>query len=107
MSYAVFCLILSPPAPRLFPYTTLFRSSEVAALRALDSLDERGRDALSGLITSFSRYREVATSALRAIPFASPDLLEAKVELVERAAELRSEERRVGKECRLRWSPYH
>src|ERR1041385_7716020 len=24
-----------------------------------------------------------------------------------RAAELRSEERRVGKECRSRWSPYH
>ena len=23
------------------------------------------------------------------------------------AAELRSEERRVGKECRSRWSPYH
>ena len=24
-----------------------------------------------------------------------------------RVAELRSEERRVGKECRSRWSPYH
>ena len=23
------------------------------------------------------------------------------------AAEMRSEERRVGKECRSRWSPYH
>src|SRR5687768_13295352 len=27
--------------------------------------------------------------------------------LPERAARLRSEERRVGKECRSRWSPYH
>ena len=26
---------------------------------------------------------------------------------LERAAEGRSEERRVGKECRSRWSPYH
>ena len=26
---------------------------------------------------------------------------------VERIKELRSEERRVGKECRSRWSPYH
>ena len=25
----------------------------------------------------------------------------------EHAAQLRSEERRVGKECRSRWSPYH
>ena len=24
-----------------------------------------------------------------------------------KAAEIRSEERRVGKECRSRWSPYH
>ena len=26
---------------------------------------------------------------------------------LERAMQLRSEERRVGKECRSRWSPYH
>ena len=26
---------------------------------------------------------------------------------VENTAEVRSEERRVGKECRSRWSPYH
>ena len=39
----------------------------------------------------------------------SPDGLEAK--LVKKAgydfASVRSEERRVGKECRSRWSPYH
>ena len=28
-------------------------------------------------------------------------------ELVEEAKTYRSEERRVGKECRSRWSPYH
>ena len=27
--------------------------------------------------------------------------------LKEKAREIRSEERRVGKECRSRWSPYH
>ena len=31
----------------------------------------------------------------------------AEIELSEEAASLRSEERRVGKECRSRWSPYH
>src|SRR2546428_12448982 len=29
------------------------------------------------------------------------------VEMLRRAVRLRSEERRVGKECRSRWSPYH
>ena len=29
------------------------------------------------------------------------------IELVRRCALTRSEERRVGKECRSRWSPYH
>ena len=28
-------------------------------------------------------------------------------DLIEKAKEIRSEERRVGKECRSRWSPYH
>ena len=30
-----------------------------------------------------------------------------EMQLENAAAELRSEERRVGKECRSRWSPYH
>ena len=30
-----------------------------------------------------------------------------KVEVSGGLAQLRSEERRVGKECRSRWSPYH
>ena len=30
-----------------------------------------------------------------------------KADQVERARHRRSEERRVGKECRSRWSPYH
>ena len=29
------------------------------------------------------------------------------IDSLERGLELRSEERRVGKECRSRWSPYH
>ena len=30
-----------------------------------------------------------------------------KTQHMENAVETRSEERRVGKECRSRWSPYH
>ena len=32
---------------------------------------------------------------------------ESSAEFVREIIELRSEERRVGKECRSRWSPYH
>src|SRR2546430_3184297 len=34
-------------------------------------------------------------------------LLKNHIELVTNVKQLRSEERRVGKECRSRWSPYH
>ena len=34
-------------------------------------------------------------------------ILEAEVRLKTGVMEIRSEERRVGKECRSRWSPYH
>ena len=33
--------------------------------------------------------------------------LDAALKLFEEGVERRSEERRVGKECRSRWSPYH
>ena len=33
--------------------------------------------------------------------------LSEKINLIENDIEIRSEERRVGKECRSRWSPYH
>src|SRR2546426_1908993 len=35
------------------------------------------------------------------------NMIAALAPIRERAATLRSEERRVGKECRSRWSPYH
>jgi len=35
------------------------------------------------------------------------ELSSAQISVISDAAEARSEERRVGKECRSRWSPYH
>jgi len=37
----------------------------------------------------------------------NPEQLNALLEAIDRDPNLRSEERRVGKECRSRWSPYH
>ena len=39
------------------------------------------------------------------IAFAKDELV--RMEVIKADAVLRSEERRVGKECRSRWSPYH
>ena len=36
-----------------------------------------------------------------------PEMLDGRVKTLHPKVVLRSEERRVGKECRSRWSPYH
>src|SRR3712207_9412021 len=98
-------MIRRPPRSTLFPYTTLFRSQrcgtddgvgqqpvlEVGSGQRDEGEDERERG----------------------------EQIQAQPELVRRTREQspgerfhqriarRSEERRVGKECRSRWSPYH
>ena len=42
-----------------------------------------------------------STDAIEALGIAKPSLYETLLD------QIRSEERRVGKECRSRWSPYH
>ena len=54
----------------------------------------RAQDAIENLLNSIQRLNEIKTK---------------KVEVAQHevTSETRSEERRVGKECRSRWSPYH
>src|SRR3712207_9326718 len=110
-------MIRRPPRSTLIPYTTLFRSKGLTEqnLKALvlrvDSpggsalASERIRQALlnakakglpvvvsMGSVAASGGYW-VATAGDRI--FAEPSTI------------TRSEERRVGKECRSRWSPYH
>src|SRR5207248_1564390 len=104
ISYAVFCLKLHPPRPTLFPYTTLFRSPleehafglgerEDGIERVLHRIDKAGgalRIAIAG------------DGKLHASRFGIPvPVLRVGVGL---EAVARSEERRVGKECRCRWA---
>ena len=49
------------------------------------------------LFESYERRIDKITSVLNSYGIAS----------IEEAEKIRSEERRVGKECRSRWSPYH
>src|SRR2546430_14308783 len=98
MPYAAFffLMIRRPPRSTLFPYTTLFRSEARKAAR--EQLDH-GADWIKVYMTHRSWVDE--QGALVSQPTLTVEELKAIVD------EARSEERRVGKECRSRWSPYH
>src|SRR3546814_14201080 len=85
----------------LFPYTTLFRSvAVVVEIEPLPPLDGELQTLLFRIaqegLNNVARHAAAGSVLLR---------------LVERGRIVRSEERRVGKECvstcRSRWSPYH
>src|SRR2546426_1820060 len=129
-------MIRRPPRSTLFPYTTLFRSlfgggrvpKDDARVAAYGDVDEL--NAAIGLARALDP-RDFADTLLQTIqrdPFTigaelatpDPDKLHkalarsgaaigpSDVAALEDAIDERSEdERRVGKECRSRWSPYH
>src|SRR3989441_12316518 len=101
-------MIRRPPRSTLFPYTTLFRSllldlgqisQALAELKKALELDPRFADGYFhlGVALAESRSWEDAVKSYHTA-IALPTLT---------VPDLRSEERRVGKECRSRWSPYH
>src|SRR3989449_9314278 len=69
--------------------------------RDLDELTETARRgaALAHQLLGFSRHKTLDLQPL--------SLTEYVREILDRLRRERSEERRVGKECRSRWSPYH
>src|SRR2546429_8619505 len=97
-------MIRRPPRSTLFPYTTLFRSLSQHALRlyrqALIADSSYRIEGLGRFRINLHRERGRAAAAIRALPAKVPALAELHLPP-------RSEERRVGKECRSRWSPYH
>src|SRR3712207_9472133 len=99
-------MIRRPPRSTLFPYTTLFRSSDhtrdhvLAELRCLAPLVTVGSCVIveDTNVNGHPVYADFGPGPMEA--------LEAYLAEDDRF-EVRSEERRVGKECRSRWSPYH
>src|SRR2546425_11022424 len=102
-------MIRRPPRSTLFPYTTLFRSrlddevhleppAEAAAQQVVmdPDLALRQPGQLRGRGLGEGRH-------LRP----HPDVAAVGSDVDGAVRGLRSEERRVGKECRSRWSPYH
>src|SRR5256885_16262401 len=99
-------MIRRPPRSTLFPYTTLFRS-------AAHEIRDHGRRALVGHVVELQALGprkhlggEMARTAhARRAGRDAAGPAARLVHVLLQAA--RSEERRVGKECRSRWSPYH
>src|SRR2546423_12393882 len=100
-------MIRRPPRSTLFPYTPLFRSSETAMGTRSHTTATKAALALGIFLTppanlSFKppAFRAAAEGATNIGHEVSPRHRRA-------LSAIRSEERRVGKECRSRWSPYH
>src|SRR3712207_9399082 len=98
-------MIRRPPRSTLFPYTTLFRSKSETP----DKLMERTSHLLSALSNNVGIVvsPSLAKDRLQHIEFVNLSDKRILVILVSAPNIVRSEERRVGKECRSRWSPYH
>src|SRR3712207_9438566 len=101
-------MIRRPPRSTLFPYTTLFRSNNLIenAIRPL----ALGRKNYLFCGNDASAYRAaIVYSLIGTCKSAGVDPRVWMEDVLRKIPyyERRSEERRVGKECRSRWSPYH
>src|SRR3989449_9082361 len=101
-------MIRRPPRSTLFPYTTLFRSGTVAET-AIVMLSLPFALVGGVWIMWLLDYNLSIAVAVGFIALAGVAAETGVVMLIylDHAWKTRSEERRVGKECRSRWSPYH
>src|SRR3712207_9046415 len=105
-------MIRRPPRSTLFPYTTLFRS---ILAHLPDPHGRRLRSAAGWTLALHVHHRPASAAyACAGVPAHEPAALLARgvsdlprPRLPALEEQTRSEERRVGKECRSRWSPYH
>src|SRR2546430_17549383 len=106
-------MIRRPPRSTLFPYTTLFRSREnfqelvlthPQILELVSELTEKRKSATDAILSGEDGVGR-ALALLGELADQLEDLRVCQHQLLEVLA--RSEERRVGKECRSRWSPDH
>src|SRR5256885_16751269 len=105
-------MIRRPPRSPLFPYTTLFRSAQFWDLIARIRRQRPGMSVLvaTAYMDEAQRFDWlVAMDEGRVLATGTPAELLQRTDSrsLEEAFIARSEERRVGKECRSRWSPYH
>src|SRR3712207_9481621 len=104
-------MIRRPPRSTLFPYTTLFRSRNSGAIAVVDGVGDHGCEYMTGgvvvVIGPTGRNFAAGMSGGIAYVLDEDGTFAKRCNLSMVDLEPRSEERRVGKECRSRWSPYH
>src|SRR3712207_9301377 len=104
-------MIRRPPRSTLFPYTTLFRSinADLFTCGIASIIQSVGFWKIGVRLPLLQGVTFTAVSPMIAIGLAAGGGTEGLVVIYGAVivAGLRSEERRVGKECRSRWSPYH
>src|SRR2546425_13040638 len=100
-------MIRRPPRSTLFPYTTLFRSSVITG-RGPEGYDEEQVPVFAIEARDDGVHVQTPPTMPRKLIKHMPShLLEEHAKVTGASPRVRSEERRVGKECRSRWSPYH
>src|SRR3712207_9483495 len=112
MSFFFFLMIRRPPRSTLFPYTTLFRSIFRKWFGKVIPTGDNKFSALNSAVFSGGSFIYVPPGVKVKHPLQAYFRINAEnFGQFERTLiivdEGRSEERRVGKECRFRWSPYH
>src|SRR2546425_11869442 len=101
-------MIRRPPRSTLFPYTTLFRSDHAAEPVEVEERDDHGDRGGEEDPDDDAREEERLDLDHRSAHRGDQvDGGRRQEGAGEGEAGQRSEERRVGKECRSRWSPYH
>src|SRR3712207_9064337 len=106
-----FLMIRRPPRSTLFPYTTLFRSHTEVVLVVFDPAQISYEQLLKVFwedhdpTQGMRQGNDVGTQYRSAIYTQSAEQEAAAKASKDAFQEM--EERRVGKECRSRWSPYH
>src|SRR2546426_12790341 len=99
-------MIRRPPRSTLFPYTTLFRSVPIFSAGEVDGLFYYVMPYVEGESLRHRLLRDRQLPLETALHIAR-DVADALAFAHGQGIIHRSEERRVGKECRSRWSPYH
>src|SRR3712207_9096124 len=105
-------MIRRPPRSTLFPYTTLFRSQ---CTNMKDYINQSTPGLYNkNIFNTFPFLRKfVDVSKYQSFiknldyNYICPKIFQSKFPPFYYKYRKRSEERRVGKECRSRWSPYH
>src|SRR3712207_9219939 len=103
-------MIRRPPRSTLFPYTTLFRSHKIV-LNVDKIAKETGSARVANIVLLGATipflgidYRKVQESIREIFQRKGEEIVEMNLKALAAGKEMaRSEERRVGKECRSRW----